>query len=415
MKILILAENLEVDRTSSGLRSNKQILLYKRYFDDVEVLTTTPLDHFKQIEGVKYNFIETRNIKKNALAKIPKVRAIPSYLYGFSLKNRCIIKLWSNHTKELLENNFKDLVVVLATGISHLPSIAMLNIEKKLYSKYLQFIHDPFPVSCYPEPYKVKKNRIQGILVRKFQKVLNKADILSYPSLDLQKWMQKFYGAHLESKSIIQHHIGLHKSELEPILTSTNINTTSNSTILKKGLNITHTGTLIGHREPRYLFKAFEKLLETYPEAKKEVFINIIGKVTNYWSELKVSSKNIIVFKDRVSYAESLDIQKKSDVLFTIEPVADISPIMHGKMADYFTFEKPVLALTSKKSENARLLGYDYVLTIENGVTEKIYKALEIIFHKYKYNELDDLNVSLERRKVVMPENWLNNLKGMLQ
>lgn len=411
MKVLILAENLEVNRTSSGLRSNKQILLYKRYFDDVEVLTTTPLDHFKQIEGVKYNFLETKNIKKNALDKIPKVRAIPTYLYGFSLKNKSIIKLWSNHTEELLKNNIKDLVVVLATGTSHLVSFSMLDISTKLYGKYIQFIHDPFPVSCYPNPYKIKINGIENILQKKFQKVLDKADILSYPSLDLKIWMQKFYGEHLDSKSIIQHHIGLHKSELEPILT----NTTSNTIILKKGLNITHTGTLIGHREPRYLFKAFEKLLETYPEAKKEVFINVIGKVTNYWSELKVSSRNIIVFKDRVSYAESLDIQQKSDVLFTIEPVAEISPIMHGKMADYFTFDKPVLALTSKKSENARLLGYDYALTIENGNTEKIYKALELIYQQFLNDDLKSLNVSQSIREQVSHETWYKRLFEILK
>ena len=409
-KVLILAENLEVNRTSSGLRSNKQILLYKSYFGEVEVLTTTPLDYFKQMEGVKYNFIETSTIKESFLSKIPKAKAIPAYLKGFNLKYLKIIKLWSKFTVDLLQKDHKDIVVVLGSGIRNYPSFAMLDIDKSLYGKYLQFVHDPYPSSCYPDPYTIKVKRPEQIRRSKFKKVLYKADILSYPSMDLQKWMQKFYGENLKSKSIIQHHIGLHKSELNPIL----VNTTSDTIILKKGLNITHTGTLIGHREPLYLFRAFEKLLENYPEAKKEVFINVIGKVNNYWSELKIPTNNINVFKDRVSYAESLDIQKKSDVLFTIEPVTDISPIMHGKMADYFTFEKPVLALTSKKSENARLLGYDYALTIENGDVSKIYKALKLIYYKFKNNKLQELNVSLHKRKVVFPDAWILNLKSKI-
>ncbi|GGE10659.1 hypothetical protein [Psychroflexus salis] len=410
-KVLILAENLEVNRTSSGLRSNKQILLYERYFKDVEVLTTTPQDQFKQLVNVKYNYIDTTNINLGFLNKIPKIKAIPAYLYGFNLKNLKTIKLWQENIVNILNKHNKDLIVVLATGISHLPSMAMIKVERKLYGKYLQFIHDPYPVSCYPTPYKIKKNRIEQILFKKFRCVVNKADILSYPSLELQKWMQNHYGSQLENKSIIQHHIGLNKNELESILTDYN---SKNTIKLNQGLNVTHTGTLIGHREPRILFKVFNEFLKNNPEAKDVMYINVIGKVTNFWSSLKATSQNIKIFEKRISYSESLDIQKQSDVLFTIEPVTDVSPIMHGKMADYFTYEKPILALTSKKSENARLLGYDYALCIENGNEKELYKALELIYCKYINNTIFELNVSHDKRKVVFPENWIEALLNKL-
>jgi hypothetical protein len=410
-KILVVAENLEVNRTSSGLRSNKQILLYQKYFANVEVLTTTPLSQFKQLDDVSYVYIDASTIKKSILSRIPKVRAIPAFLNGFSLENMKLIKLWSEQINQILSNDFKDLVVVLATGISHLVSIAMLNVDKQNYDKYLQFVHDPYPLSLYPDPYRINKSIKEKIFIRKFKKVLEKADIISYPALNLQYWMQDFYGEKFCTKSIVQHHIGLQKHELETIFTREEV---LDRIVLKEGLNITHTGTLIGHRDPRFLFEAFEQFIQAYPEARKEVYLNVIGKVTNYWSDLKVSCLNINVIKERVSYSESLDIQKASDVLFTLEPVADTSPIMHGKMADYFTYNKPIMAITSLKSENARLLGYDYPLTIINGDTNSIFKVLELIYSKYKSNELQSLNVPLSKREVVFPNAWLNNLRTIL-
>lgn len=409
-KILIVAENLEVNRTSSGLRSNKQILLYKRYFKNVEVLTSTDLNKFKQIDGVQYNYINTGDVTRGLISKIPKIKAIPVYLRGFNYKDNQIIKLYNQTIIEILNKEKKDLVVVLSTGISHLCSFAMLKVDKNLYSKYLQFVHDPYPIRCFPEPYRSKKNIVQDILKRKFQKVLNKADIISYPSLELKVWMEKYYGKKLSKKSIIQHHIGLSKSEMRPILIENRKRTTN----LNKGLNITHTGTLIGHRNPKYLFKAFEKLIKEFPESKEIVYLNVIGRVTEYWSDLKIPHQNINVVKERISYEESLNIQQKSDVLFTLEPIADISPMMPGKMADYFIFSKPILTLCSKKSENARLLGYDYPLTVTNGNIDEIYKALKLIYLSYLDSNLDKLNVSLKKREQVFPEFWINRLNDIL-
>jgi len=408
MRILILAENLEVNRTSSGLRSNKQILIYQKYFNNVDVITSTPLNQFKQIQEVNYTTLT--NSSKTLLEKIPKIAALPAYLNGLNFTARRIIGEWTQVIKSKLDKKNYSLIVSLGSGLSFVPAYAMLNIDKTLYDNYIMFVHDPYPSHQYPPPYKKTSTYLYRNQAKLFGKALQKADIISFPSLRLQEWMAQFYNL-TNQKQIIQPHLGLNMDELLTILPNLK---TKKLPVYPDGINIVHTGTLLGPRTPIFLIEALKLLFEKHPESKHIVNLHIVGKMTRDWSEENLKAQNVYVHHHRYTYQESLEIQKSADVLLLLEAVSNVSPFMPGKLADYLIADKPILALTPKQSETTRILGKNYALLVENGKVEKIFEKLVVIYKSYKQSSLSQLTPENRAKEYVRPAEWINSLKKII-
>ncbi|SDH03613.1 glycosyltransferase family protein [Psychroflexus sediminis] len=406
MKILILAENLEVNRTSSGITCNNQISIYDS-FNDVTVLTSTAFQDFRQKDSIRYKFLDLNQINKSFLEDITKLSAIPAFINGLNFKARSIVNKWAQEIKNILKSNDYDLVVSMGSGLSFMPAYAMLKVDKYLYGKYMMFVHDPYPSHQYPPPYEKKSSLLYRKQAQLFGKALSKADIISFPSLRLMEWMNEFY-PNVNNKSIIQPHLGLTQNELKNILPEQKKGELPK---FYSGLNIVHTGTLLGPRNPLYLIKALKLLFKKEPKAKDVFHLHIIGKMTKEWYKEKLTADNVHTHAHRYTYLESLEIQKKADVLLLLEAVSDVSPFMPGKLADYLMAEKPILALTPKASETTRILGNDYPLLVENGNIEKIYEKLLLLYKSYKNDTLKNLIPSSDSYEYVLPKNWYKSLK----
>lgn len=403
MKCLILAENLEINRTSSGLRSHKQIILYKHIFSSLSVITSTDKKLVHRIPEVNYEFIEiTPKTDLNPISKIPKSVAFQNLVFGLELKHKSIINLWKKKITFFLDQKNFDFIISLGSGASFLPAYAVYFLKNKYNFKHLMFVHDPFPFNQYPPPYQKKNSLPFKSMAKLFGKVLNKADILSFPSLRLMQWMNSFYPG-ISKKNIIQPHIGIPLEELEGYLQNSNTNKIPH---FSNGLNIVHTGTLLGPRNPLYIIKALKKLFQQHPESKEIVHLYIIGKVSKDWNVQKLKSDNVHVYPERYTYLQSLKIQQNADILLLIEAVSEVSPFMPGKLADYLMAKKPILSLTPKTSETTRILGVDYPLAVDNGNIEAITKKLTLIYNAYCKNSLTDLNPPQSAVKYVSVENW---------
>ena len=401
MKVLILADNLEVNRTSSGITCNNQIYAYVKYFDKVNVVTATHLDQFKQLENVDYKVI--RENKKTFFENLPRISALPAYVTGLNFTGKRIVESWKAEIVNKLKNDNYDLVVSLGSGSRFYTSYAMIEINKELYGKYLMFIHDPYPIDQYPPPYQKKSTYLTKMQSGLFGDAIKKADIVSFPSHRLMEWMSQYY-SFIKNKYIIQPHLGSSLEELENILPH-QIQTTIPE--FNNGVDIVHTGTLLGPRNPHYLIKALNHLFKDYPESKEIIHLHIIGKMTRDWDENEFTTPNVHVYSKRYTYHESLLIQRKADVLLLLEAVSEVSPFMPGKLADYLVANKPILALTPKKSETTRILGNQYKLIVENGNESQIYKKLKIIYKKHQKKELNKLSPSIDSIK---PDNWYKQL-----
>ena len=193
-KILVLAENINYNRTSSGIRSYNLLNLLSKQYD----VTCIHLESFDesaiwQLPNVKMEPLErkaTLNTFYTILDKIDKVRAIPTYFSGLTLWGRRLIKDWINAVNEHIETNEVALIFVLGTGHDFHAHHAIARLNTKV--PIVAHIHDPYPYNQYPEPYKQTK-WLYSRLANQFKKVIATANYVSFPSVYLKDWMCKFY------------------------------------------------------------------------------------------------------------------------------------------------------------------------------------------------------------------------------
>ena len=85
------------------------------------------------------------------LKKIPKVRALPTYLTGFSPEFKKLIDEWKQAIENQLKKEQYDLIIALGTGMSFAPHFALAELNPGI--PWIANLHDPYPAHYYPPPY----------------------------------------------------------------------------------------------------------------------------------------------------------------------------------------------------------------------------------------------------------------------
>lgn len=412
MKILVIAESLRINETSSGIVSSTFIELLS--FSGFEVVILTP-NNFeypitwidKNIEIIKFNF----NFKPKWYENIPKLRGLFTYINGFNNKSLNSIKQWKDEILKLVNNYNFNCIYALGSGSEFFTHFALSELHLKI-PFYLN-IHDPYPMSLYPEPYRKKKNIIYSKQEIKFFLSLQKAQGISFPSKMLMDLMLEKYPK-LKVKSYIIPHIGTKLNNLPENKIQDNLN------LDNKKINFVHVGTLLGPRTPKFLIEAFIELLENKNHNLENVQITFIGKVAKELKELIQKNKidQIKFFEDRVSYKRSLEIIKKSDAIFVIEAISDFSPFLPGKVADIVYYNKIIIALSPKESEIRNLLGKKYIYQTELDNKKEIKNILislinDIEQKKENVNKIKEIAeyVSLKRNSEIIKSVLTNSNK----
>jgi len=410
MNILILAESLRINETSSGIVSSTFIkaLSYNKQnkitcvYDKVFNYDITWLEECNTIA------LEKSNYKTNSyINKIPKLKGLLAAINGINVDVKNDVNRWRDAIeKQLIINNF-DLIITLGSGIAFYPFYAMLEIDTDV--KWLANFHDPFPMSAYPEPYKKKGNIFLKWQEHFAKKIIQKANFLSFPSLYLKELMQEKY--HFEnSKSIILPHVGIELDNLPSSKLDNEVNLPENK------FNLLHAGTLLGPRKVEALFNAFQIFLSSSKERENSSILNILGKVAKEHKKIKdiitEFPNNFNVITKRVSYKKSLELIKQANVSLIIEADASFSPFMPGKLADLIYLEKPILALTPKKSETIRILGDDYPFQARVNDEKEIYEQLLNLWYLWEKKTLKLENA--KQLKEYVSSNKLNKLLEQL-
>lgn len=390
MKILVLIESLKIDNHSAAIVGTNYINALVKTGNRVhvlypdEVIKGMPNPEPKWLHGCTTERFKI--LKKGALeslfSSIPKGKALPLLFHGNNAERLRWVRSWKAAIENVLERDDYDLIVALGVGAVFAPHFAMSKVKTQI--PWMAYIHDPFPFHHYPDPYRVKKKFSHELQYIYFDRVLRKATWVGFPSLRLKEWMQRYHPS-IAEKSIVSPHVEFDKrsvvDEKNEILN-----------LERSHFNLLHAGSLLGHRDPSYLIESFRAFIGNDPEKKEKAHLYILGSISDKFASITSrTDPNIHLYNMRLKYNESLTLLRQADVLVLIETIAEESPFMPGKLADYIASDRPILALTPSSSETARLLGREYPYVAEVNDTEAIEKKIERLWHEWKSDRLDGL------------------------
>ena len=128
---------------------------------------------------------------------------------------------------------------------------------------------------------------------------------------------------------------------------------------LDSKFSISYIGLLPKQSNPKNLFKVLFSICEENTDFKNDLELNFIGDISDevkselYQYKLKENS----TFKGYVSHQKAIDYQKKSQVLLLLIPnVKKSEGILTGKLFEYLTAKRPILAISSSKGDVFEIL-----------------------------------------------------------
>lgn len=270
-----------------------------------------------------------------------------------------------------------DLIITLSKGASFRPHYAV-NKLPDLHKKWMAYIHDPYPFSCYPAPYQWNEpGHKQKRLF--FEEVSKNAKYSAFPSLLLMQWMGNYFPNFIKTGIIIPH-----QNFKEGHLTIDDL-----SFYDKNKFNVLHAGNLMKQRNPEGLIKGFKLFLDNNPEAKNDSKLILLGNASyhkDFINSFVTDLPQLYIEPSNAPFSQVYWLQKHVSVNIILEADSQISPFLPGKFPHCVAANKPILHLGPKHSETRRLLGEDYPFWSEIHDFVAISKILNILYHAWKTN-----------------------------
>lgn len=391
-RILIIAEELEYDRTSCGLLNTKMTEVLSRHFQ-VHLLVggrvgqpiqELPLASF---EHVKLN----RPFGWTLLGKIPVLRRLPEKLTGFNHASYYRLQQWKAAIRQKLAKSKYDLVILMSSGMGWYAPMAFSQLLPYA-GKFVLSIHDPFPMAMLPEPYNVPANYGQRKLMRHFNKLVEQSVGCYAPSLRLIEHLSPVYPT-LPGKAVVVPHLA---HQLPFLLQTVSQPAAKQAELLAKieplhsstHFLLVHMGTLLEGRSPGYFIRAMLQFLHEHPEAEAHTKVVFIGqvhpKLVPEFAPATNHKNFIIETNTRITYAQSLVLQKAAAANLVIESHKYHSPQLFGKFADAVMADKPILCIGPATSEARRVVGNDYPYQATNGNEEEIRLMIETLYRNWR-------------------------------
>ena len=142
------------------------------------------------------------------------------------------------------------------------------------HSKWMAYIHDPYPFHYYPEPYNWSEPGFQQ-KIEFFNNLSEKCKWAAFPSQLLKEWMKGKFKA-FKSKSLVMPHQMVDNSEFKILPDYFN----------QKKFTLLHAGNLMKQRPPFCLIQAFKDFLKENPEAVANAELILLGNASYHKDEL---------------------------------------------------------------------------------------------------------------------------------
>lgn len=384
-KILIIVESIDVNDSSASKGRVALINNFANLGYNLKVLHYTKRDiKLKSIDCVSIPELKfTVNYFLSRLQRVfTRITGIQLHrflenLFGFSFTFFNDVNSIKKALKK--ESHFKpDLIITLSKGASFRPHYALLKLSK-CHSKWMAYVHDPYPFHYYPRPY----NWVEPGFRQKeqfFSEVSENAAYSAFPSLLLKEWMGSYFPNFLQTGIIIPHQ--------NTSLKIKHIDVSNYFDVSK--FNLLHAGNLMIQRSPEGLIQGFQLFLKNNPDAKESARMLLIGSAGFHKEMINDAQKKMPeLFHCQVNkpFDEVQFLQHNVSVNIILESKSEISPFLPGKFPHCVAANKPILALGPYNSETRRLLGSDYPYLAEVDDVENISKLIEKLYILWQQNQ----------------------------
>lgn len=167
---------------------------------------------------------------------------------------------------------------------------------------------------------------------------------------------------------------------------------TKNIIRLDKKFTISYIGLLPKQSNPTVLFKVLEKLCLQDSSFKNDLQINFIGDIVNDVKQdiQRFNLSENTTFLGYLPHHKAIEYQKKSQVLLLLIPnVLNNEGILTGKLFEYLTAKRPILAIGPEKGDLATILEETNAGKIVNFDNEiKLSEEIKSLYNDFKNNKL---------------------------
>lgn len=383
LNILIIADTLDVD-ASSGAKASMgivqslvqcgyrlKVLHYSRKSLQIDYAHCIRIPEKRKSI---YYLLSKLFIVLNRYAKI-SLKPFIEKVRGFSFNHTFDVNSIKKAIEKENPDNY-DWIFALSYAGSFRAHKAIVALPQ-WHSKFIAYVHDPYPQASYPRPYdwvepghQEKRNF--------FIKVCKSAEHLMYPSLLLAEWMESYYHAAQEKRIIIPHQFSQDKPLKEHLP----------SFMALDKFSVLHAGSLMRARNPKALCQAFTQLCDELPNFEQKAQLLFVGHFSSFHSYLEEISnryKAVYVHPDYLPFKSVLPMQYAASVNVVLEAKAPYSPFLPGKVPHCIVANKPLLLLGPPHSETRRLLGEtEYPYWAENDNVCAIKNLLSTLFSLYE-------------------------------
>jgi hypothetical protein len=180
--------------------------------------------------------------------------------------------------------------------------------------------------------------------------------------------------------------------------------------VLDTEFTISYIGLLPKQSNPKLLFEVLGKISSQNSDFKKDLKLNFIGDISED-VKVEIEKHNLIAnsnFMGYVSHQTAIDYQNKSQVLLLLIPnVKKAEGILTGKLFEYLTAKRPILAIGPENADLSEILentNAGVVIGYDNET--KLTSEIERLYHQYKNGslEVDSKNIAQYHRKNLTKE-----------
>lgn len=292
---------------------------------------------------------------------------------------------WVNSSVKFLDNYLKSnsVDVLISTGPPHSMHLIAEKIHKQNDIKWIADFRDPWTDLYYQTAFnqlsfaKRKNKRLED-------NVLKNADCVLTVSNSLQKGFLK------KSKRVEVITNGFDDEVLS-----------EENTILDKKFTISYIGLLPKQSNPKILFKVLQELCSENLNFKKDVELKFIGDISDEVKK-EIESSNLqenTTFQGYVAHQKAIEYQKQAQILLLLIPNVEKSEgILTGKLFEYLTAKRPILAIGPEQGDLDKILketNSGKVVGFQN--YQKLKTEILGLYQEYKNGNLNVNSINTEQ------------------